>query len=245
MAVKTQLPKHFDRPHYEVNIPDEVHQFDLLHMPSDTLYRNKHKYIVLGIDVASRYKVARPMGTKQAADLAHIIVSIYKAGPLTYPKIFQCNSRSEFKVEITKMLQKHGVKIQCTTTKYMHTHMAFVEALNKLLEEQLFKVQDAQKFNNPEKVSSTWVKYLYGLVDQLNDTEMQMIGMPLKDAIKLAEAPLVENYAPEDTLPEDGLYYYLLQPSEEHNDQRKRAMDRIWSKKTYRLSKLCQVKVIG
>ena len=44
-----------------------------------------------------------------------------------------------------------------------------------------------------------------------------------------------EDYPPEDLLPEDGLYRYLLQPGEEFSDQRKRATDRIWSKKTYRL----------
>ena len=37
-------------------------------------------------------------------------------------------------------------------------------------------------------------------------------------------------------LPEDGLYYYLLQLREEHDDQHKRTTDRIWSKKTYRVS---------
>ena len=64
-----------------------------------------------------------------------------------------------------------------------------------------------------------------------------MIGMKPKNAIKLNQVHLVkrENYPPEDTLPEDGLYRYLLQPSEEHNDQCKRAADRIWYKKTYRL----------
>ena len=31
------------------------------------------------------------------------------------------------------------------------------------------------------------------------------------------------------------MYQYLLQPGEEHNDQRHRATDRVWSKKTYRL----------
>ena len=51
------------------------------------------------------------------------------------------------------------------TTKYQCTHMVFIEALNKLLAENLFKVQDAQELNDPEKVSSTWVKHLYGLVD--------------------------------------------------------------------------------
>ena len=45
--------------------------------------------------------------------------------------------------------------------------------------------------------------------------------MKPKDAIKLNEVPLVnrESYPEEDTLPEDGLYHYLLQPSEEHDDQ--------------------------
>ena len=61
-----------------------------------------------------------------------------------------------------------------------------------------------------------------------------MIGTSLKDAIKLKEVPLVnqENYPPKDTWPEDGLYHYLLQPREEHDNQRKRATDRIWSKNT-------------
>ena len=108
-----------------------------------------------------------------------------------------------------------------------------MEALNKILIERLFKVQDALELNDPERVSSRWVKHLYGLVDELNDMETEMIGMKPKDAIKL---PLVsqESYPEEDTLPEDGVYGYLLQPSEEHDDQRCRATDRIWSKGTYR-----------
>ena len=89
------------------------------------------------------------------------------------------------------------------------------------LAERSFKVQDAQELNDPEKASSMWVKHLYGLVDELSDTETEMIGMKPKDAIKLNEVPLVtrESYPPEEVLPEDGLYRCLLQPSEEHDDQ--------------------------
>ena len=49
---------------------------------------------------------------------------------------------------------------------------------------------------------------MYGFVDELNDTETEMIGMEPKDAIVLDQVPLVdqENYPPEDKLPEDGLY---------------------------------------
>ena len=198
-----------------------MHQFDLLYMPSDTLYGSKYKYILAGIDVASRYKVARPLRTKQARDVAEMIADIYKIGALTYPKIFQCDNGSEFKGDVTKMLEKNEVKIQQVTTKYKHTHTAFVKALNKILAERLFKVQDAQELNDPEKVSSRWVKHLYGLVEKLNDRETEMIGMKPKDAIKLDEVPLVnrESYPPEEVLPEDGLYRYLLQPSEENDDQ--------------------------
>ena len=93
-----------------------------------------------------------------------------------------------------------------------------------------------------KKVSATWVKHLYGLVDELNDTSTEMIGMKPKDAIKLKEVPLVarESYPPEEVLHEDGLYQYLLQPSEEHDDQCRRATDRIWSKGTYRLREIIE-----
>ena len=65
-----------------------MHQFDLLYMPLDTLYGNKYKYILAWINVASRYKVARPLRTKQAKDVANMIADIYKVGPLTHPKMF-------------------------------------------------------------------------------------------------------------------------------------------------------------
>ena len=66
--------------------------------------------------------------------------------------------------------------------------------------------------------------------------------MKPKDIIKLNEVPVVyrESYPPEDTMPEDGMYRYLLQPGEEHDDQRCRATDRIWSKGTYRLREVIE-----
>ena len=201
-------PKRVNRPHYQVTTPNEMQQFDLLYMPSDTLYGNKYRYILARIDATSRYKVARPLRTKQARNVAEMIANIYKVGPLTYSSIFQCDNGSKFKGEMTKILEKHEVKIWGVTTKYAHTHTAFVKALNKILAERLFKAQDAQELSDPELVSSRWFKHLYGLADELNDTETEMIGMKPKDAILLDQVPLVnrESYPPEDTLPEDGLY---------------------------------------
>ena len=74
-----------------------MNQFDLLYMPSDTLYRYKYKYILAEIDAASRYKVTTPLRTKQVRDVTEMIADIYKVEPLMYPSTFQCDNGNEFK----------------------------------------------------------------------------------------------------------------------------------------------------
>ena len=81
--------------------------------------------------------------------VAKLIADNCKIGPLAYHKVFQCDSGSEFKAGLTKLLEKHGVMIWSIMMKYKHTHMAFIEALNKLLTEELFKIQDVQELNDP------------------------------------------------------------------------------------------------
>ena len=128
--------------------------------------------------------------------VAFVLEAIYKKGGVfKYPKTFQCDNGSEFKNEVTKLLEKHNVEIRRATTKYKHTHTAFVEAFNKELAKLLFKPMDAQELQDPEKVSTIWVKNLNKIVNKMNNTVSSMIGMKPKDAIKL------------DTVPPDKPYY--------------------------------------
>ncbi|XP_057292508.1 uncharacterized protein LOC130621210 [Hydractinia symbiolongicarpus] len=163
-----------------------MHQFDLLYIPHDKVYGNVYKYILTSIDLVSRYKVARPLRTKKASDAADMIKDIYKAGPLRYPKIFQCDNGSQFKSDVTKLLESKGVEIKRATTKYHHTFTAFVESYNKMLAERLFKPQDAQELVSDE-TSSIWVKNHYTIVKSLNNTKTAMIGIKPLKAIKLDE----------------------------------------------------------
>ena len=101
-----------------------MHQFHLLYMISDSLYGNKYKYVLAGIDAASRYKVTRPLRTKQARDVAEMIADIYKVGPLMYPKIFQCDNGREFKGEVTKMLENQEVKIRRQYRSTLTQHLS-------------------------------------------------------------------------------------------------------------------------
>ena len=155
-------------------------------MPLNLFEGNTYKYILTGIDVASRCKVARPLRTKKSREVGYVLEAIYKkSGVFKYPKTFQCDNGSEFKNEVTKLLEKHNIEIRRATTKYKHIHTAFVEAFNKELAKLLFKPMDAQELQDPEKVSTIWVKNLNKIVNKMNNTESSMTDMKPKDAIKL------------------------------------------------------------
>ena len=114
-------------------------------MPHNVFEGNTYKYILTGIDVASRYKVAKPLWIKKSSEGAFLLGAIYKkSGMFKYSEVFQCDNGGEFKGEVAKLLEKHNVDIRRVTTKYKHTHTAFLEAFNKKLENLLFKPNDAQ-----------------------------------------------------------------------------------------------------
>ena len=112
--------------------PNEQHQFDLLYMPHNLFEGNLYKYILTGVDFASRYKAERPLRTKRSSEVAFVLEAIYKkCSVFKYPETFQCDNASEFKSEVTKLLEKHNIKIRRATMKYKHTHTAFVKTLTK------------------------------------------------------------------------------------------------------------------
>ena len=73
---------------------------------------------------------------------------------------------------------------------------------------------DAQELQDPEKISTIWVRNLNKTVNKINNTISSMIGMKPKDTIKLGTVPLDKTYPEEAVLPEHGRYRYLCQPGE-------------------------------
>ena len=221
--------------------PNEQHQFDLLYLPHNVFEANTYKFLLTGLDVASRFKVARPLKTNTVSEVAFALEAIYnKGGVFKYPKVFQGDNGPEFKGDVTKLLEKHNVDIRRTTTEYKHTHTAFVEDFNKELAKLLFKRMDTQELQDPEKVSTIWVKNVGSTVNKMNNTKSSMIDLNPKDAIKLDTVQLDKTYSEENVLPEDGLYRYLYQPGKQHGDQKRRVTDFICSKNTYQLDRIVQ-----
>ena len=79
---------------------------------------------------------------------------------------------------------------------------------------------DTQELQDPEKLSTIWVKNLNKIVKKMNNTLSSMTGMKPNDAIKLDTVRLNKTYPEEIVLPENGLYRYFYQPGEQHGDQK-------------------------
>ena len=110
-------------------------------------------YVLSGIDVVSRNKVARLLWTKKSSDVAFVLKAICKKGEMfKYPKMLQIDNGSAFKSEVTKLLEKHNVEIRRVTTRYKHTQTAFPKAFKKDFSKLLFKTMDDQELQDPEKV---------------------------------------------------------------------------------------------
>ena len=83
------------------------------------------------------------------------------------------------------MFEKHNIDIPQTTTRYKHTHAAFMESFNKELGKLLFKATDAQELQDPEKVSAMWIKNLNSIVlAKMSNIKSLMVDMKPKGAIK-------------------------------------------------------------
>ena len=87
--VHIRPPKEIHHPHCDVIKPNVQHQFDLLYMPHNLFEGSTYKYILTGIDVVSRYKVARLLRTKKSSEVEIFLEAIYKKGCVfKYPKAF-------------------------------------------------------------------------------------------------------------------------------------------------------------
>ena len=236
-------PRHVPRPKFDVATPNSVHQADLLFLPHDKLPRGKkiYKYALTVVDIASRYKEAEPLASKNSDEVAKAFQSIYKRSPLTWPNMLQVDPGREFMGAVTKEMEKHKTYIRRGRTE-IHRDQAIVERFNRTLAERLFGHQYAVEMLLPEgKRSTEWVKRLPDVVGALNNEVTSLIGK--KPAVAIKEKEVFSKPSTkynrlvgvnEKKLPPLINVRYLYQPGELEGGT-KRATDPIWSLKVYQV----------
>ena len=168
-------PRTIPRPTFDVDLPNAVHQADLLFLPHDKLPRGKKifKYALTVIDIASRFKAAKPLTSKDSSEVSRDFRKIYK-GPLKWPKILQVNPGREFMGAVTEEMKKHDVRIRRGNVN-VHRDQGIVERFNRTLSERLFSFQYSQEMNLKSGERSTeWVKRLPEAVEALNSEKTRL-----------------------------------------------------------------------
>ena len=228
-------PRHIPRPKFDVQVPNEVHQADLLFLPHDRVGRKTYKYALTVVDVASRYKEAEPLTTKGAAEVADALSRIYKRGPLTWPKMLQVDPGREFMGAVEARRGRVG----------SHRDQGIVERWNRTLSERLFGHQYAQEMRLPVGERSTeWVRRLPAVVSALNGEVTRLTGKRPSKAIRAesvsgkpsSTVPGRPVGLQEQKLPSGVGVRFLYQPGELEGGLR-RATDPVWSLRVYRLGR--------
>ena len=238
-------PSYIPRPTFDVFVPNEVHQADLLFLPHDRLPRGRktYKYALTVVDVASRYKEAEPLTTKESAEVATAFSTIYKRSRLKWPKLLQVDPGREFMGAANKVMKAHNVKIR-RGEKALHRSQAIVERFNRTLAEKLFGHQYAQEYLSAAASSKSsnarsreWVARLPQVINSLNKESTRLTGKAPLEAIKLPEVKHLSSSKsrPESLLPRGVKVRYLYQPGELEGGERRRATDPIWSLDLYEI----------
>ena len=236
-------PSYIPRPTFDVFVPNEVHQADLLFLPHDRPLRSRktYKYALTVVDVASRYKEAEPLATKESAEVATAFSTIYKRSRLKWPKLLQVDPGREFMGAANKVMKAHNVKIRRGETG-LHRSQAIVERFNRTLAEKLFGHQYAQEYLSAAASSSNarnreWVARLPDVINSLNKESTRLTGKTPLEAIKLPEVKHLSSSKsrPESLLPRGVKVRYLYQPGELEGGERRRATDPIWSLDFYEI----------
>ena len=216
----------------------------MLFLPHDKLPKGRkiYKYALTVVDVASRYKEAEPLTSKESVEVVKAFTNIYKRSSLTWPKLLQVDPGREFMGDINKLMRSKNVQIR-RGEKGLHRAQGIVERFNRTLAEKLFSHQYAQEIlleSRGKNVRSVeWVARLPSVIKALNNELSRLTGKKPAQAVKLKHVSNTKSSKPVQSktllLPPGVKVRYLYQPGELEGGEHRRATDPIWSLNTYEI----------
>ena len=152
---------HFRRRKVVVNDIDEIWAADLVDMQSFSKFNNGIKYLLMVIDVFSKYGWIVPLKSKTGVDVANALSKIFKE---RRPMKMWTDEGKEFYNKHVKAL---GVQLYSTENKEKN---CVVERWNRTMKEKMFKYFSA---NNTKK----YINILDEMVNKYNNTKHSSIKM--------------------------------------------------------------------
>ena len=173
----------------KISIPNKVHQCDLLAHTHDYEGGKIYLYTLVVIDVATRFKGARSLTSKNSLEVWNAIKEIYEDpdNPLTWSKLLMTDGGKEFSGYFSRGMARYNVTIW-VVDHYSFESLGIIKAFKRELAKKAYKIQYAidSKLPAGERLR-LWNKILQVIVGYMNNAKTRLIDMATIDAMKLEE----------------------------------------------------------
>ena len=152
--------KRFQRRHVVTKGLNDLLQMDLVEMIPYSMQNKGYKYILIVIDVYSKYVWAKPLKNKTGMEVAKNFELILKQLP-SDPKLVQSDQGTEFYNKIfQKLLKQHNIKHYSV---YSTMKACIAERFIRTLKNKIYRLFT-------EKGTHKWIDLLPTIIKQYNNT---------------------------------------------------------------------------
>ena len=164
--------KRFPKRYVFVRQVDDIFGADLVDMKALSKQNKNFKYVLMVIDIFSKFGWAIPIKFKTGEAVKEALLKIFQE---RMPKKIWADKGTEFwNVEVKKMLQKHNILLYSTENE---EKCSVIERWNRTIKNQLWKYFTA---NSTHK----YIDILPNLVERYNNTKHRAIQMTPTEALK-------------------------------------------------------------
>jgi hypothetical protein len=151
-----------DKPKLQPTEKNNIHQCDLLYLPTDKGY----SYLLVVVDVGSRLTDAEKLKSRNSTAIVNALEKIYKRKILSKPQKIRCDMGVEFKGEFSKYCKENNIYVSRSAVN-RHRQTGLVESRNKSIGDYLLKRMVAQELRTGEP-STEWVDYYQDFINTIN-----------------------------------------------------------------------------
>ena len=151
---------------------DDIWGADLVELPTLSKKNSGFRYILMVIDVFSKYGWSIPLKTKTGKEVANALRTIFKENKPA--KLWVDKGREFYNKDVSTLLKKNDIEIYSTNND---EKCSVVERWNRTIKTQLWRYFSA---NGTQK----YTDILQPLIDKYNSTKHRSIGMTPTDARK-------------------------------------------------------------
>ena len=164
--------KNFPKRYVFVRNVDDIWGADLIDMRSLSKDNDGYKYVVMVIDVFSKYGWAVPIKYKTGDEVKSALESIF--AKQTPRKIWSDEGNEFYNSKVLRLLKKHNIEIYSTENE---EKCSVIERWNRTIKTQLWKYFTANGTHR-------YIEILQPLIDKYNSTKHRSIGFTPSDARK-------------------------------------------------------------